>query len=425
MIPEVVLQVAAQVIGNDTAVSVAGTQGNFELNVRVPMMARNVFESIRILTSACHMLADKCVEGIQANEENLRRHAESPRRSQRPESLHRLRQGRPRSSTGPWRPSARSVRSRSRRASTRRRSTRRSTCVRWHAALRPRTEPAARAEPPALDPGGARGAARRRCSRSRRTRSSARPARRRRGCSPPHRAGAAPGRPACCSGAPRSAGAGRSSSRWSRRSRESRASAHRLAHPGRDRRHVRRWCSRADAGPPPGCRSRRSCAPRRSSCRRRRHADPGAVAHREVDALMPASARRAHRSDRRPAPVPGAGSGPARSASTSRARATHRSWRCRRGRRRRCGGALGAHDRRLGQAAEDAVGDAEARSPCAEAGTGGGDIPAWLPTFMTRLPSRGGRSGRARASSAGPRCRRRPAHGGAGSSTAARERASP
>jgi fumarate hydratase, class II len=65
------------VIGNDTAVSIAGTQGNFELNVRVPMMARNVFESIRILTAASHMLADKCVEGIEANEETLRRHAES------------------------------------------------------------------------------------------------------------------------------------------------------------------------------------------------------------------------------------------------------------------------------------------------------------------------------------------------------------
>jgi fumarate hydratase class II len=77
VIPEVVLQVAAQVIGNDTAVSVAGTQGNFELNVRVPMMARNVFESIRILTAGCHMLADKCVDGIEANEETLRRHAES------------------------------------------------------------------------------------------------------------------------------------------------------------------------------------------------------------------------------------------------------------------------------------------------------------------------------------------------------------
>ncbi|HEY6777493.1 MAG TPA: class II fumarate hydratase [Thermoleophilaceae bacterium] len=77
VIPEVVLQVAAQVIGNDTAVTVAGTQGAFELNVRVPMMARNVFESIRILTAACHMFAEKCVEGIEANVEVLRRHAES------------------------------------------------------------------------------------------------------------------------------------------------------------------------------------------------------------------------------------------------------------------------------------------------------------------------------------------------------------
>src|SRR5829696_5963281 len=77
VIPEVVLQVAAQVIGNDTAVTVAGTQGNFELNVRVPMLARNVFDSIRILSAACTMLAEKCVDGIEANEENLRRHAES------------------------------------------------------------------------------------------------------------------------------------------------------------------------------------------------------------------------------------------------------------------------------------------------------------------------------------------------------------
>ena len=52
VIPEVVLQVAAQVIGNDTAVTVAGTQGNFELNVRVPLIARNVFDSITLLTSA-------------------------------------------------------------------------------------------------------------------------------------------------------------------------------------------------------------------------------------------------------------------------------------------------------------------------------------------------------------------------------------
>jgi fumarate hydratase, class II len=77
VIPEVVLQVSAQVIGNDTAVSVAGTQGNFELNVRVPVIARNVFDSITLLTSASRMLAEKCVDGLVANEDNLRRHAES------------------------------------------------------------------------------------------------------------------------------------------------------------------------------------------------------------------------------------------------------------------------------------------------------------------------------------------------------------
>jgi fumarate hydratase, class II len=77
VIPEVVLQVAAQVIGNDTAVTVAGSQGNFELNVRVPMIARNLFESIQILGSASRLLAERCVDGLEANEEALRRHAES------------------------------------------------------------------------------------------------------------------------------------------------------------------------------------------------------------------------------------------------------------------------------------------------------------------------------------------------------------
>ena len=77
VIPEVVLQVAAQVIGNDTAVTVAGTQGAFELNVRVPVIARNLFESIRILTSGSHLFSEKCIEGIQANEETLRGNAES------------------------------------------------------------------------------------------------------------------------------------------------------------------------------------------------------------------------------------------------------------------------------------------------------------------------------------------------------------
>jgi fumarate hydratase class II len=77
VIPEVVLQVAAQVMGNDVAVTVAGSQGNFELNVRVPMIARNVFESIDILSSASTLLADKCVAGLEANEETLTRNAES------------------------------------------------------------------------------------------------------------------------------------------------------------------------------------------------------------------------------------------------------------------------------------------------------------------------------------------------------------
>src|SRR3712207_4349495 len=77
VIPEVVLQVAAQVIGNDMAISVAGTQGNFELNVRVPMIARNLLESITVLSSASTLLAEKVIDGVEANEENLSRHAES------------------------------------------------------------------------------------------------------------------------------------------------------------------------------------------------------------------------------------------------------------------------------------------------------------------------------------------------------------
>jgi fumarate hydratase, class II len=77
VIPEVVLQVAAQVIGNDMAITVAGTQGNFELNVRVPMIARNLLESIQILASASTLLAEKVVDGLEANEETLTRNAES------------------------------------------------------------------------------------------------------------------------------------------------------------------------------------------------------------------------------------------------------------------------------------------------------------------------------------------------------------
>jgi fumarate hydratase class II len=77
VIPEVVLQVAAQVIGNDTAVTIGGMQGQFELNVRVPLLARNVLQSIHFLSSAATMLAEKCVDGIEANRDVLEKHAES------------------------------------------------------------------------------------------------------------------------------------------------------------------------------------------------------------------------------------------------------------------------------------------------------------------------------------------------------------
>jgi fumarate hydratase class II len=77
VIPEVVLQVSAQVIGNDTAVTIGGMQGQFELNVRVPLIARNLLESIRLLTNTAKVFAEKCVDGIRANEEGCRRSAES------------------------------------------------------------------------------------------------------------------------------------------------------------------------------------------------------------------------------------------------------------------------------------------------------------------------------------------------------------
>jgi fumarate hydratase, class II len=76
VIPEVVTQVAAQVIGNDTAITVGGMQGHFELNVFVPMIARNLLQSIHLLTSASTLLAEKCVDGIEANREQLERYAE-------------------------------------------------------------------------------------------------------------------------------------------------------------------------------------------------------------------------------------------------------------------------------------------------------------------------------------------------------------
>ena len=77
VIPEVVLQVSAQVIGNDAAITIAGTQGNFELNVRVPLIARNLIDSIRLLAASTRIFAEKCVSGIEANLEGTHRSAET------------------------------------------------------------------------------------------------------------------------------------------------------------------------------------------------------------------------------------------------------------------------------------------------------------------------------------------------------------
>jgi fumarate hydratase class II len=76
VIPEVVTQVTAQVIGNDQAITVGGMQGHFELNVFVPLIARNLLESIRLLTAAARLFAEKCVDGIEANRDNAERYAE-------------------------------------------------------------------------------------------------------------------------------------------------------------------------------------------------------------------------------------------------------------------------------------------------------------------------------------------------------------
>ena len=76
VITEVVTQVAAQVIGNDAAITVGGLQGHFELNVFIPMMARNLLDSIELLASASRLLAEKCVDGIEANREQCERYAE-------------------------------------------------------------------------------------------------------------------------------------------------------------------------------------------------------------------------------------------------------------------------------------------------------------------------------------------------------------
>ena len=76
VIPEVVTQVAAQVIGNDVAISVGGMQGHFELNVFVPLLARNVLDSVKLLASASRLFAEKCVDGIEAQRQTAEHYAE-------------------------------------------------------------------------------------------------------------------------------------------------------------------------------------------------------------------------------------------------------------------------------------------------------------------------------------------------------------
>jgi fumarate hydratase, class II len=67
VLPEVVLQVSAQVIGNDTAITIGGMQGQFELNVRIPLIARNLLQSLNLLSATARAFAEKCVDGIEVN----------------------------------------------------------------------------------------------------------------------------------------------------------------------------------------------------------------------------------------------------------------------------------------------------------------------------------------------------------------------
>jgi fumarate hydratase class II len=77
VLPEATLMVCAQVVGNDATVATAGASGSFELNVMMPVMARNLLESLRLLSTSSRLLADRCIEGITANVERMRTYAES------------------------------------------------------------------------------------------------------------------------------------------------------------------------------------------------------------------------------------------------------------------------------------------------------------------------------------------------------------
>jgi len=76
VIPEVVTQVAVQVLGNDVAITGGGMQGHFELNVFVPVMARNLLQSISLLAAAARSFAEKCIDGLEANRERAEQYAE-------------------------------------------------------------------------------------------------------------------------------------------------------------------------------------------------------------------------------------------------------------------------------------------------------------------------------------------------------------
>ena len=77
VVPEAVLMVCAQVIGNDTTITTAGAAGNFELNVMLPVIGRNLLESLTFLANACRLLADRCVDGITADEQRCLELAQS------------------------------------------------------------------------------------------------------------------------------------------------------------------------------------------------------------------------------------------------------------------------------------------------------------------------------------------------------------
>ena len=131
VMPEVVTQVAAQVIGNDTAIAVGGMQGHFELNVFVPLLARNILDSVKLLASACRLFAEKCVDGIEANRETCEHYAELTLSAAAALNPYIGYDRAPRSSRRRRRRAARSATSPGRRASTTQRSTRRSTTARW------------------------------------------------------------------------------------------------------------------------------------------------------------------------------------------------------------------------------------------------------------------------------------------------------